>query len=120
LTFFPIAPPAQGTADRVSGIISDWNAQAEGDHDGCTGAPIGDRPKLLGRDEVAEGTMAFYFDKPSGFDFKPGQSADLTLFNPPETGSSGNIIAGNHFFNTPLSVQDPQLTDVAKLVSPKR
>jgi len=37
-----------------------------------------------------------------------------------ETGSSGNIIAGNHFFNTPVSVQDPQLTDVAKLVSPKR
>ena len=37
-----------------------------------------------------------------------------------ETGSSGNIIAGNRFFNTPVSVQDPQLTDVAKLVSPKR
>jgi hypothetical protein len=37
-----------------------------------------------------------------------------------ETGSSGNIIAGNRFFNTPVSFQDPQFIDVAKLVSPKR
>jgi hypothetical protein len=37
-----------------------------------------------------------------------------------ETGSSGNIIRGNHFFNTPVSVQDPQFIDVAKLISPKR
>ena len=37
-----------------------------------------------------------------------------------ETGSSGNIIAGNHFFNTPVSVQDPQFLDVARLISPKR
>jgi ferredoxin-NADP reductase len=34
--------------------------------------------------------MAFRFEKPAGFDFKPGQSADLTLFNPPETDSEGN------------------------------
>lgn len=46
--------------------------------------------KLLNRVEVAEGTMAFYFEKPSPFDFKPGQSADLTLANPPETDSEGN------------------------------
>jgi ferredoxin-NADP reductase len=46
--------------------------------------------KLLNRVEVAEGTMAFYFEKPSRFDFKPGQSADLTLSNPPETDSEGN------------------------------
>lgn len=48
------------------------------------------RPKLLNRDEVAEGTMAFHFEKAPGFDFKPGQSADLTLPNPPETDSEGN------------------------------
>ena len=52
---------------------------------------VGDRPKLLSRVEVAEGTMAFHFEKPPGFDFKPGQSADLTLLNPPETDSEGNI-----------------------------
>jgi len=46
--------------------------------------------KLLNRVEVAEGTMAFYFEKPSTFDFRPGQSADLTLSNPPDTDSEGN------------------------------
>jgi ferredoxin-NADP reductase len=46
--------------------------------------------KLLSRVEVAEGTMAFHFEKPSQFDFKPGQFADVTLFNPPETDSEGN------------------------------
>ena len=46
--------------------------------------------RLLSRVEVAEGTMAFQFEKPSQFDFKPGQSADITLSNPPETDSEGN------------------------------
>jgi ferredoxin-NADP reductase len=49
------------------------------------------RPRLLNRFEVAEGTMAFHFEKPSGFEFKPGQAADLTLLNPPETDSEGDI-----------------------------
>jgi len=35
--------------------------------------------------------MAFQFEKPLGFDFIPGQSTDLTLLNPPETDSEGNI-----------------------------
>ena len=50
----------------------------------------GYRPRLVSRVEVAEGTMAFHFEKPSQFDFKPGQSADLTLSNPPETDAEGN------------------------------
>jgi len=50
----------------------------------------GDRPKLLRRVEIAEGTMAFHFEKPPGFAFTPGQSADLTLLDPPETDSEGN------------------------------
>jgi hypothetical protein len=37
-----------------------------------------------------------------------------------DTGSAGNIIAANRFFNTPVLVQDPQLVDAAKLISPKR
>ena len=51
---------------------------------------IGHLSKLLNRVEVAEGTMAFHFEKPSGFAFKAGQAADLTLLNPPETDSEGN------------------------------
>jgi len=52
---------------------------------------LGFQPKLLNRAEVAEGTMAFHFERPKGFDFKSGQSADITLLNPPETDSEGNV-----------------------------
>jgi ferredoxin-NADP reductase len=52
---------------------------------------LGYGPKLLKRVEVAEGTMSFYFEKPSGFDYKPGQSSDLTLLDPPETDAEGNV-----------------------------
>src|SRR5450755_2215229 len=48
------------------------------------------RSKLLHRTEVADGTMAFHFERPSKFDFTPGQSADVTLADPPETDSEGN------------------------------
>ena len=51
---------------------------------------VGHTSKLMRREEVAEGTLAFHFEKPSGFDFKPGQYADVTLRNPPETDAEGN------------------------------
>lgn len=54
-------------------------------------ATAGYQSKLVSRFEAAEGTMAFQFEKPSRFDFKPGQFADLTLPNPPETDSAGNV-----------------------------
>src|SRR5688572_6023980 len=41
--------------------------------------------KLKGREEVAEGTMAFHFEKPPGFRFKPGQAIDVVLIDPPTT-----------------------------------
>ena len=41
-------------------------------------------------EEIAEGTMAFYFDRPPGFEFKAGQSIDLTLIDPPETDFEGD------------------------------
>jgi ferredoxin-NADP reductase len=47
--------------------------------------------KLLRREEVAEGTMSFYFDKPANFQFKPGQYVDCSLIDPPETDAEGNI-----------------------------
>jgi ferredoxin-NADP reductase len=53
--------------------------------------PIADyESKLLSRVQVAEGTMAFHFERPSLFNFKPGQYADVTLPNPPETDREGN------------------------------
>lgn len=54
-------------------------------------APMTDyKVRLSGRNEIAEGTMSFRFDKPPQFDFKPGQAADLTLLDPPETDTEGN------------------------------
>ena len=47
--------------------------------------------KLKDRKEVAEGTMAFRFEKPSGWAFKAGQYLDMTLLNPSETDSEGNV-----------------------------
>lgn len=46
--------------------------------------------KLVKKEEVAEGTMAFHFEKPQGFEFKAGQFGDFTLINPPETDEEGN------------------------------
>ena len=47
--------------------------------------------KLKDRKEVAEGTMAFRFEKPPGWAFKAGQYLDMTLLNPSETDSEGNV-----------------------------
>lgn len=45
---------------------------------------------LLRQETVAWGTVALTFGKPAGFTFKPGQSVDLTLVDPPETDAKGN------------------------------
>lgn len=44
---------------------------------------------LTKREDVAEGTMAFHFAKPEDFQFRAGQSVDLTLLDPPETDAEG-------------------------------
>lgn len=49
--------------------------------------------KLKSREEVAEGTMAFRFERPAGWAFKAGQSLDMTLLDPPETDAEGNTRA---------------------------
>lgn len=46
--------------------------------------------KLKKREEVAEGTMAFYFEKPSGFEFVAGQHVVMTHINPSETDAEGD------------------------------
>ncbi len=46
--------------------------------------------KLTKKEEVANGTMAFYWGKPVGFEFVAGQFCDITLINPPETDEEGN------------------------------
>ena len=44
---------------------------------------------LRRRQTVAEGTVAFYFDKPAGFTHEAGQNAMFTLINPAEDDASG-------------------------------
>lgn len=46
--------------------------------------------KLKSREEIAEGTMAFLFEKPPGWTFKAGQFIDITLLEPSETDAEGN------------------------------
>jgi ferredoxin-NADP reductase len=45
---------------------------------------------LTKRQEVAEGTVAYYFEKPSGWTFRADQSIDMDLISPPETDAEGN------------------------------
>ncbi|HZJ95757.1 MAG TPA: FAD-dependent oxidoreductase, partial [Thiopseudomonas sp.] len=47
--------------------------------------------KLERKENIADGTMAFYFEKPQGFVHTAGQYADLTLINPSETDAEGNV-----------------------------
>jgi ferredoxin-NADP reductase len=45
--------------------------------------------RLQGREEIAEGTMAFHFEKPTDFSFKPGQALDIVLIHPPNSDAGG-------------------------------
>lgn len=44
----------------------------------------------LSCESLGEDTMAFRFEKPAGFTFRPGQFVDLALVDPPETDDSGD------------------------------
>lgn len=46
--------------------------------------------KLKRREEVAKDTVAFYFEKPEGFQFKAGQFMRFSLIDPPETDAEGD------------------------------
>lgn len=51
------------------------------------------RVRLIARREVAQRTMALFFERPAGFSFKAGQFIDLMLLDPTETDSEGNTRA---------------------------
>lgn len=51
----------------------------------------GYKTKLKNRSEIAERTIAFCLERPSGFLFKAGQYLDLTLIDPPEMDSEGAV-----------------------------
>lgn len=46
--------------------------------------------KLIKKEAVAQGTMAFHFSRPQGLEFRAGQFAEFTLIDPPQTDEEGN------------------------------
>jgi len=66
---------------------------------------------LSGRTEVAEGTMAFYFQKPHDFVFKAGQYIDLTLSGFPSGSSNGQT----HTFSIASSPLDEELVVTTRM-----
>jgi ferredoxin-NADP reductase len=46
---------------------------------------------LKHKEKCSDGAMAFYLEKPAGFEFQAGQYVDVTLINPPETDADGSI-----------------------------
>jgi ferredoxin-NADP reductase len=68
---------------------------------------------LLGRTEVAKGTMAFQFEKPKDFAFKPGQYIDLTLSgSQPQFGPSSGL---THTFSIASSPSDEDLVVTTRM-----
>ena len=72
---------------------------------------IGYQSTLLGRTEVAEGTMAFQFEKPKDFVFKAGQHIDLTL-SPSQPRSSNRL---THTFSIASSPFDEELLVTSRM-----
>jgi ferredoxin-NADP reductase len=66
---------------------------------------------LQRREEVAERTMAFHFDKPAGFAFKPGQAIDLVL---PESASL-DAQAARHAFSIVSAPHEGELTIATRM-----
>ena len=66
---------------------------------------------LLGRTEVAEGTMAFQFEKPKDFVFKAGQHINLTLLGS-QPGSSNRL---THTFSIASSPLDEELVVTTRM-----
>ncbi len=60
---------------------------------------------LKAKKQIAEGTMAFTFEKPEKFKFRAGQHIRMTLIDPPETDGEGN----SRFFSVASTPQDKDL-----------
>src|SRR3989344_2135330 len=61
--------------------------------------------KFIRREEVADGTTAFHFEKPADFGFKAGQFVEMTLLNPSEVDAEGN----NRAFSIASAPCEPEL-----------
>jgi ferredoxin-NADP reductase len=75
---------------------------------------------LLGREDLAEGTMAFHLSKPGGFAFAAGQAIDLILPNSvsshsPSDAASANAQDVRHAFSIVSAPFEEQLTIATRM-----
>jgi ferredoxin-NADP reductase len=66
---------------------------------------------LQRRDEIADRTFAFHFDKPAGFTFKPGQAIDLILPDSAGLGADGS----RHAFSIVTAPHQPELVVATRM-----
>ncbi len=66
---------------------------------------------LRRRESVAEGTLAFDFSKPAGFEFAPGQAVDVALSDPAAPGSYGM----KHTFSLASAPREADLTIATRM-----
>lgn len=67
--------------------------------------------RLEGREEIAVGTMAFHFEKPPGFSFKPGQAVDLIVMVP----SGADVQSARHTFSIVSAPFEHDLTFATRM-----
>lgn len=67
--------------------------------------------KLIRKEVVAQGTMAFHFAKPPGFEFRAGQFAEFALIDPPQTDDEGN----NRAFSLVHAPFEPDLVAATRM-----
>src|SRR5665213_947925 len=67
--------------------------------------------RLTSSEKIAEGTMAFHFEKPAGFTFKPGQAIDVILPQP----SSADEQSARHTFSIVSAPYQQQLTVATRM-----
>jgi ferredoxin-NADP reductase len=67
--------------------------------------------KLLGSEEIAEGTCSFTFSKPAGFEYESGQTIDLTLIDPKDMDAEGPV----RTFSLVSAPHEPELTIATRI-----
>lgn len=66
--------------------------------------------RFADREEIAEGTMAFHFEKPEGFSFRAGQAIDLIL-----PGPSDDAQSSRHAFSIASAPDENRLTIATRM-----
>ena len=69
------------------------------------------RVKLARSEEIAAGTMAFHFEKPDGFNFKPGQALDVILADSPSVDAAN----ARHTFSIVSAPFEKRLTVATRM-----